>query len=171
MDWSENTGMQRGIAWTNPDILWASPTIKTSNPVIVAFDRIILLWVFYRFHTTNTFTFCFFLYISVVFQVCSRQPVRKTTQERKHRSSRFSLYSPPSCQARLSVVYRWVADHLRIFHLAGTCHRLRVWTRRVHTECLVGHGGYPPFLTVYCTWCACLVRAMHPTYTSFFGNW
>lgn len=32
---------------------------------------------------------------------------------------------------------------------------------------LGGRGGYPPFLTVYCTWCACLVSAMRPTYTSF----
>jgi len=37
------------------------------------------------------------------------------------------------------------------------------------TECLVGQGDILPFLLFIVHWCACLVSAMRPTYTSFFG--
>ena len=163
MDWSENTGMQGGIAWTNPDILWASPTIKTNNPVTVAFDRIILLWKQYSIgftQQTHSPSFCISL---LFFRVCSRQPVRKTTQERKHRSSRYNQFPSFSFSADLTLlttklssktIYRelQIIFGSFIWRELVTCgwDARRVTVTVPVTDMLGWPGGYPPFLTVYC---------------------
>lgn len=168
MDWSENTGMQEACV-NKPRYIMSITNDKNEQ------SRYCCIWpyyppleaVFYRFHTTNTFTLLF-VYLPDNQFVKRRKSVNigllATISSRPSPSPQISLYSPPSCQARLSIVSCRSSSDLSFGGNLSPVGETRRVTLQLQLQiCLVGLGDILPFLLFIVSWCACLDSAMRST--------